>query len=34
MPLNLIQARRDHFGAHAYERIDAKGTSHPEQVKK
>ena len=25
---NLIQAQRDYFGAHTYERIDAKGTFH------
>jgi 6-phosphogluconate dehydrogenase len=30
MPANLIQAQRDYFGAHAYERIDAKGTFHTE----
>ncbi len=29
-PANLIQAQRDYFGAHAYERIDAKGTFHTE----
>ena len=28
LPANLIQAQRDYFGAHAYERIDAKGTFH------
>jgi 6-phosphogluconate dehydrogenase len=27
-PANLIQAQRDYFGAHSYERIDAKGTFH------
>jgi 6-phosphogluconate dehydrogenase len=27
-PANLIQAQRDYFGAHTYERIDAKGTFH------
>ncbi len=28
VPANLIQAQRDYFGAHTYERIDAKGTFH------
>ena len=28
LPMNLIQAQRNYFGAHAYERIDAKGTFH------
>jgi 6-phosphogluconate dehydrogenase len=28
LPTNLIQAQRDYFGAHTYERIDAKGTFH------
>ena len=28
MPANLIQAQRDYFGAHTYERIDAKGAFH------
>jgi len=27
-PANLIQAQRDYFGAHTYERIDANGTFH------
>jgi len=27
-PANLIQAQRDYFGAHTYERIDAKGPFH------
>ena len=30
---NLIQAQRDYFGAHTYERIDAKGTFHTEWEK-
>ena len=30
---NLIQAQRDYFGAHTYERIDAKGTFHTEWKK-
>jgi 6-phosphogluconate dehydrogenase len=28
LPANLIQAQRDFFGAHTYERIDAKGVFH------
>jgi 6-phosphogluconate dehydrogenase len=28
LPANLIQAQRDYFGAHSYERIDVKGTFH------
>ena len=30
LPANLIQAQRDYFGAHTYERIDAKGVFHTE----
>ena len=33
LPANLIQAQRDYFGAHTYERIDAKGTFHNEWEK-
>jgi 6-phosphogluconate dehydrogenase len=28
LPANLIQAQRDYFGSHMYERLDAKGTFH------
>ncbi len=28
MPANLIQAQRDYFGAHTYERIDERGAFH------
>ena len=28
MPTNLIQAQRDYFGAHTYQRIDREGTFH------
>jgi 6-phosphogluconate dehydrogenase len=28
LPTNLIQAQRDFFGAHTYERVDEKGTFH------
>jgi 6-phosphogluconate dehydrogenase len=30
LPTNLIQAQRDFFGAHTYERVDKKGTFHNE----
>jgi 6-phosphogluconate dehydrogenase len=30
LPANLIQAQRDYFGAHTYQRIDKKGTFHTE----
>jgi 6-phosphogluconate dehydrogenase len=33
LPANLIQAQRDYFGAHTYERTDAKGTYHTEWLK-
>ncbi len=28
LPLNMVQAQRDYFGSHTYERIDQKGTFH------
>lgn len=30
LPLNLIQAQRDYFGGHTYERLDKPGTFHTE----
>jgi 6-phosphogluconate dehydrogenase len=33
LPANLIQAQRDYFGAHTYERTDAKGTFHTDWAK-
>jgi len=30
LPLNLIQAQRDHFGSHTYERLDRAGIFHTE----
>ncbi|MGA3019443.1 MAG: NADP-dependent phosphogluconate dehydrogenase [Bryobacteraceae bacterium] len=33
LPANLIQAQRDYFGAHSYERIDVKGTFHTDWMK-
>lgn len=30
LPLNLIQAQRDHFGSHTYERVDREGIFHTE----
>jgi len=34
LPANLIQAQRDNFGSHTYERIDRDGTFHSEWDKK
>jgi 6-phosphogluconate dehydrogenase len=34
LPANLIQAQRDYFGAHTYERIDRPGFFHTEWTKK
>jgi 6-phosphogluconate dehydrogenase len=28
LPANLLQAQRDYFGAHTYQRIDKEGTFH------
>jgi 6-phosphogluconate dehydrogenase len=33
MPANLIQAQRDYFGSHTYERIDARGVFHTQWEK-
>ncbi|WP_343486001.1 NADP-dependent phosphogluconate dehydrogenase [Allomuricauda sp. d1] len=33
LPLNLIQAQRDYFGSHTYERLDREGTFHTEWEK-
>jgi 6-phosphogluconate dehydrogenase len=30
LPTNLVQAQRDYFGSHRYERIDAEGSFHTE----
>lgn len=30
MPMNLIQAQRDNFGSHTYQRLDREGTFHTE----
>ena len=32
MPANLIQAQRDFFGSHTYERVDAKGVFHTQWI--
>lgn len=32
LPANLIQAQRDYFGAHTYERIDKKGIFHTDWI--
>ncbi len=34
LPLNLIQAQRDYFGSHTYERLDRDGIFHTEWDKK
>jgi 6-phosphogluconate dehydrogenase len=34
MPVNLIQAQRDYFGAHTYERIDKEGKFHTEWMRR
>jgi 6-phosphogluconate dehydrogenase len=34
LPINLLQAQRDYFGAHTYQRIDQEGTFHTEWAKK
>ena len=33
LPANLIQAQRDFFGAHTYERIDKEGNFHTDWTK-
>jgi len=32
LPANLLQAQRDYFGAHTYERLDKPGTFHTEWI--
>lgn len=32
LPANLIQAQRDYFGAHTYQRVDREGTFHTEWI--
>lgn len=34
LPANLIQAQRDYFGAHTYQRLDKEGTFHTEWLEK
>ena len=34
LPANLLQAQRDYFGAHTFERVDKEGTFHNEWVDK
>ncbi len=34
LPANLIQAQRDYFGSHTYERVDRKGTFHTKWARK
>ena len=30
LPINLVQAQRDFFGAHTYKRVDKEGVFHTE----
>ncbi|MFK7979997.1 MAG: NADP-dependent phosphogluconate dehydrogenase, partial [Saprospiraceae bacterium] len=30
LPMNLVQAQRDNFGSHTYERLDQEGSFHYE----
>jgi 6-phosphogluconate dehydrogenase len=32
LPANLIQAQRDYFGAHTFERIDQAGSFHADWI--
>jgi 6-phosphogluconate dehydrogenase len=34
LPANLLQAQRDYFGAHTYQRVDKKGTFHTDWLDK
>ena len=34
LPANLLQAQRDYFGAHTYERTDKPGTFHTDWLSK
>jgi len=33
LPANLLQAQRDYFGAHTYERLDKNGTFHTDWLR-
>jgi 6-phosphogluconate dehydrogenase len=33
LPHNLLQAQRDYFGAHTYERIDEDGSFHTDWIR-
>ncbi|MFC4078352.1 NADP-dependent phosphogluconate dehydrogenase [Salinithrix halophila] len=34
LPANLLQAQRDYFGAHTYQRVDKEGTFHTDWLRK
>ncbi|WP_085524147.1 NADP-dependent phosphogluconate dehydrogenase [Tuberibacillus sp. Marseille-P3662] len=34
LPANLLQAQRDYFGAHTYQRVDQEGTFHTDWINK
>jgi 6-phosphogluconate dehydrogenase len=33
LPANLLQAQRDYFGAHTYERVDKDGKFHTDWIR-
>jgi 6-phosphogluconate dehydrogenase len=33
LPANLLQAQRDYFGAHTYERVDKAGSFHTDWIR-
>ena len=33
LPANLLQAQRDYFGAHTYQRLDQEGTFHTDWIR-
>jgi 6-phosphogluconate dehydrogenase len=33
LPANLLQAQRDYFGAHTYQRIDREGAFHTDWIR-
>ena len=33
LPANLLQAQRDYFGAHTYERFDERGAFHTDWIR-
>jgi 6-phosphogluconate dehydrogenase len=33
LPANLLQAQRDYFGAHTYQRVDKEGAFHTDWIR-